>query len=139
MILEEIKQLRTGARELRKFGLTVGGIFLLLGLWFYLRGKARYPYFLAPGAVLFILGAAVPRLLKSIYIGWMTLASVFGWIVSTTLLALFYYLVVTPIGLLARLAGKDFLHRRFVRQASSYWIRRNRAARKELRDYSRQF
>jgi len=52
MIREEIKQLKTGTRELRNFGVLVGAVFAALGLLFLLRGKARYPYFLAPGILL---------------------------------------------------------------------------------------
>src|SRR5438874_12854631 len=113
MIRDEIKNLKSSPGDLRKFGLTVGSVFLLLGLWFAWRGKSIFPWLLAPGAGLLLLGAAVPRALKSVYIGWMTFALVLGLIVSTTLLTLFYYLVLTPIGLIARLAGKDFLNRPF--------------------------
>src|SRR5260221_8185968 len=102
MITEEIKQLKTGPRDLRKFGLTVGGVLGLLGLWFLYRHKAHYPYFLYPGLVLLVLGVAVPRSLKYLYIGWMTFAFVMGMIVSTALLTVFFFVVVTPIGLVAR-------------------------------------
>src|SRR5213594_3245035 len=98
MLREEIKQLKTGPRDLRKFGLTVGGVLLLLGLWFLCRHKAHYPWFLYSGLLLFGLGLAVPRSLKQVYIGWMTLAFVLGLVVSTVLLTLFFYLVMTPIG-----------------------------------------
>src|SRR5438445_6838175 len=113
MIREEIKQLKTGPRDLRKFGLTVGGVLSLLGLWFLYRHKAHSPYFLYPGLLLLLLGLAVPRTLKEIYIGWMALAFVLGLIVSTVLLTGFFYLVVTPIGLAARCFGKDFVERRW--------------------------
>ena len=49
-IREDIKQLKTGDRDLRKFGLMVGGVFARLGLLFLWRHKAFYPYFLWPGA-----------------------------------------------------------------------------------------
>src|SRR6267378_7769592 len=112
MIREEIKLLKTGPHELRKFGLLVGAVFALLGIWFWWRDKARYPYFLVPGAVLVVLGATVPRALRLIYIGWMSVAFLLGFVVSNILLTLFFYVVVTPIGLAARLTGKDFLNRK---------------------------
>ena len=93
MIREEIKSLRTGERELRKFGLTVGGVFALLGCWFWWRGKTHFPCFLVPGGLLMLLGALVPRALKFIYIGWMSLAFILGIAVSTALLTLFFYMV----------------------------------------------
>jgi hypothetical protein len=69
----------------------------------------------------------------------MSLALVLGLLVSTLLLALLFYLVVTPVGLLARLCGKDFLQRRISRGAASYWIRRDPSVVRTPDDYERQF
>jgi len=55
-IRDDIRQLKTGPPELRKFGLVVGAVFAALGLFFLLRHKAHWPYFLWPGAALIVLG-----------------------------------------------------------------------------------
>ena len=86
-----------------------------------------------------LLGALVPRSLRLIYIGWMSLAFILGFAVSTALLTVFFYLVVTPIRLIARLAGRDFLHRNFDRSAASYWIMPDRSPSREFRNYEQQF
>src|SRR5690242_5390567 len=112
MFKEELKRLQTGPRELRKFGLLVGGVFCLLALWSLWRGKAHWIWFLIPGVPLVVLGAVFPAVLRRVYIGWMALAFVLGLVMSTILLTVFFYLVVTPIALCARLAGKDFLSRK---------------------------
>jgi len=138
-IREELKQLKTGQRELRRFGLLVGGIFAALGLLLLLRGKAHFPYFLAPGAVLVAFGVAFPRALKHVYLAWMSLAIVLGFIVSNLLLTLFFFLIITPIGLVARLCGKDFLSLKLNRQAHSYWIPRSHKAPKPPAEYEQQF
>src|SRR5437588_2128412 len=109
MILEDIKSLKTGPRELRKFGLLVGGVFTVLGLLWLVRGKPHYPWALVPGVLLVALGVILPRALKYIYIAWMSVAVVLGFIVSNVLLTLFFVVVITPIGLIARLSGTDFL------------------------------
>jgi Saxitoxin biosynthesis operon protein SxtJ len=139
MIRVEIKRLKTGAPELRKFGLMIGGVFALLGCWFWWRGKTHFAYFLVPGVLLTLLGALVPRVLKLIYIGWMSLAFILGFAVSTTLLTLFFYLIVTPVGLIARLAGRDFLNRKFDRRTTTYWIKRDRSSSAQTRNYEQQF
>ena len=139
MIREEIRQLETGKRELRKFGLLVGAVFTLLGIWFWWRGKGSYPYFLAPGAVLVVLGTVAPRVLRLIYVGWMSLAFLLGFAVSNILLTLFFYVIVTPVGLVARLAGKDFLNRKLDGQTESYWIMRDRSAPEQKKNYEQQF
>ncbi len=126
MIREDLKQLKTGPRDLRKFGLLVGGVLTILGLLYCWRGKPVYPYLLAPGLALMLLGAVLPRTLKYIYIGWMAMAFALGFVISHVILTLFFFLVITPIGLVARLAGKDFLHRKLNRNGASYWVPRQR-------------
>jgi hypothetical protein len=139
MIREEIKQLKTGPGELRKFGLLVGFVFLALGILFLLRHKTHYPWFLLPGIVLVFAGALAPRALRHVYIGWMSLAIVLGFVVSNVILTLFFFLVITPIAAIARLAGKDFLRLKLDRNAASYWIPRKSSSPKTKADYERQF
>jgi len=140
MLREDIKGLQKATpRDLRKFGLMVGGVFLGLGLLFYFRHKPWWPWFIGPGAPLVLLGAVFPRSLKWIYVAWMTLAMVLGAIVSTILLTLLFYLVVTPIGLVARLAGKDFLSRKLEPPAASYWILRDASKPKQKHEHEQQF
>ena len=138
MIREELKQLRTEPRDLRKFGLLVGGVFAVLGLWFVFRHKPWHAWFWVPGALLIVTGLAAPQALRRIYILWMGLAFFLGLIVSTVLLAVFFYVVVTPIGLAARIAGKDFLERGWS-SAPSYWKLRPAGAAKPADEYERQF
>ena len=121
-IRQDIQELKTGARDLRKFGLLVGGVAIALGVIFLLRHKAGYPFLLWPGLVLVVLGAIWPRVLKYPYIAWMTMAFALGFVMSRVILTVFFFLLLTPIGLLARLFGKDFLSRKWDRQAASYWI-----------------
>lgn len=138
MILDEIRQLKTGARELRNFGLLVGGVFAALGAVLCLRHRPSGPYFLAAGVLLIGFGLLAPRALKYIYIGWMFLAIVLGLIVSNVLLIVFFFVVITPIGLVARAVGKDFLSLKLKRAAPSYWIPRERKSRTPA-EYERQF
>jgi hypothetical protein len=128
MILQEVKRLKTGKRELRNFGLLVGGVFLGLALWFWWRQKPYYILFAGAGAPLVLLGAVFPGSLRLMYLAWMAMAVTLGLIMTTILLTLFFYLVVTPIGLLARLAGKDFLQRRRDPKSASYWMERESKA-----------
>lgn len=137
-IREDIKQLKTSDRDLRKFGLVVGGVFAALGLLFLLRHKPIFPYFLWPGVALMALGLIWARSLKYIYIAWMSVAFVLGFVMAHVILTLFFFLVITPIGLLARIFGKDFLSLKLNPQAPSYWIVRERKTRTAA-EYERQF
>jgi len=140
MLRDEIKHLRKATqRDLRKFGIMVGGVFCALGLWFCVRHKPYYWHVLAAGVPLLVLGAILPRTLKWIYVGWMALAMVLGAIVSTILLTLLFYFVVTPVGLVACLAGKDFLNRKLEPSAASYWILRDASKPKQKQERERQY
>lgn len=139
MLREEIKHLKTEPRDLRKFGLMVGGVLGVLGLWFLYRHKAHALYFLGAGFGLVVLGLILPRSLKQVYVVWMAIGLGLGWIVSTVLLTVFFYVVVAPLGLAARCGGKDFLKRKWNANAPSYWIMRDRSKPKQPIDYERQF
>jgi hypothetical protein len=139
MVHEDIQQLATGPRELRKFGLMVGGVLLLLGGFSLWRHGAAWPWLVAPGTLLVFLGFLAPVALKQIYVGWMVLAFTLGLGVSTVLLTLFFFLVVTPIARVARLCGKDFLSLRLDPHAKSYWLTRDRASAGQPADYEQQF
>jgi hypothetical protein len=134
----DLQKLKTGARDLRKFGLTVGGVFALLGVLFLLRHRSSYPSFLGVGGVLIAFGVIWPRALKYVYIAWMAFAFTLGFVMSNLILTLLFFLLVTPIGWLARLFRKDFLARKWDKQAASYWIPCEKEKR-TAESYERQF
>ncbi len=138
MIASEIKQLKTGPRELRKSGLLVGGVFTALGVVSWLRHKPAAPWLLTPGVLLMVFGLLAPRTLKYIYLAWMSLAIVLGFVVSNILLTVFFFVVITPIGFIARCSGKDFLGLKLDPKAASYWLPREKKLRKP-EEYERQF
>jgi len=137
-IKDDIKQLKTSNRDLRKFGLMVGGVFVALGLLFLWRHPNRTPYFAWPGGVLMVIGVVLPRALKWVYITWMSLAFVLGFVMAHIILTLFFFLIITPVGLVARLFGQDFLRLKLDRAATSYWIPREKKV-KSPEEYGRQF
>lgn len=51
----------------------------------------------------------------------MRFASVLGWITTRLILGLFFFLVLTPVGLLMRLLGKDVLGEKLDPTTDSYW------------------
>ncbi len=139
MIREELKQLKAGQRELRRFGLLVGAVFTTLGSVSWARGKPHFLWLLSPGVALLALGLVLPKALKQVYIVWMALALLLGLLISKVILTLLFVLVITPLGSAARCLGKDFLRLRLDRQATTYWLRRQSSPEKPPEDYERQF
>jgi hypothetical protein len=119
--------LESGPGPLRRFGVLVGAVLLAAGLGLGRRGAHPSPYdaVAMSGAALLLLGAAAPATLRAPYRLWMGMAFTLGWFTSRLLLAVIYLGVLTPVGLLARLAGKRFLDLAPDRGAASYWVRRD--------------
>ena len=113
-------------KDLRKFGLMVGGILLLLGFFLLWRGRhATIQISLwAIGGSLIVFGAIAPKVLRPVYVAWMKFALILGWVNSRILLSLIFFLLFTPIGLIMRLFGRDALNRRMSGESDSYWVKR---------------
>jgi hypothetical protein len=109
--------------ELRRFGLLVGGVFLGLGLWWMFRHRYPVvaPWFAGGGGLLVLLGLVAPRALLFPHRFWMALAELMGSVMTRVILALIFFGVVTPIGLVKRLLGHDLLDR-VRRERSSHWV-----------------
>jgi hypothetical protein len=110
--------------SLRRFGLTVGGVFLLLGCVSWWRAHEVAPRVLwGLGAPLVTLGLIAPSLLRPVERAWMAMAEVLGRINTRIILTTLYFLVVTPVGWLRR-RGEDPLNRRMRDGSPSNWILR---------------
>lgn len=83
------------------------------------------------------LGLIRPQSVRWIYVGWMILAFPIGWTVSRVLLAGLYYGLITPIGLVQRLTGRDPLQLRFRTDRQTYWM--DKPSPSDARSYFRQF
>ena len=125
-MFEEIKHIDSSIYQLRSFGRTVGIVLLLIGIFQYATSRALFPYFLGIGLLLIVLGLLAPIVLRPIYIVWMSFAVVMGFIMTRVILTLLYFLVLTPIGLLAKISGKQFLHLKPDVGQQSYWNLRDR-------------
>ncbi len=115
-----------GPRELRRFGLTVGGAFVLLAVVSAWRGHTIPPRVLGTlGVLLLVPGLIAPRLLGPVERGWMRFAEVLGYVNTRIILALLYCLVITPVGLVRRWLA-DPLDRRMRDGRTSVWVPRER-------------
>ena len=77
------------------------------------------------GPVLVFLGVVYPKALEELHDKWLRFAHVLGWFNTRLLLSLFYYLVITPVGVVMRLFGRDPLDRKWASEQKSYWITRD--------------
>lgn len=95
-------------KTLRSFGLTVGAVFALIALWpVVIRGGDLRVWAAIPAALLIVPALVWPSSLLRVYKGWMAVGNVLGWINTRIILGAVFYFVVTPIGAVRRLLGKD--------------------------------
>ena len=123
-VRSDIAALVSSRAELRKFGWTMAGVafvFLALGVW---KSWSVIPLVCLAAAVLFFAVSPLfmPQVLQSVRRGWMAIAFVIGWVVSRVILVLLFYGIVTPIAVLARIAGKRFLETHPNPDAVTYWL-----------------
>jgi hypothetical protein len=79
------------------------------------------PWLAGSGAGLGVVLWLVPQIAKPFYLVWYFVACCMGIVISNLLLAVFYYLVITPIGLIMRALGRDPMKRRWEPEATTYW------------------
>src|SRR5690348_4960961 len=122
VLKDELKSVKSERKDVRNFGLVVGGVFLALGAVAWLRHKPVGPWFIGIGAPLFLLGLAAPAVLKPLQKVWMSLAVTMGFVMTRVILSCVFFLGMMPLGVCMRLAGKRPLDLTFDRSRKSYWI-----------------
>ena len=112
-------------KTLRSFGLLVGGVWGVIALWpMVFRHEPPRLWALGLMAALVGLGLVAPAALRHPYRGWMALGHALGYVNSRILLSLVFYLVVTPMGFVMRLFGRDPMRRGFDPKSPTYRIDR---------------
>ncbi len=115
---------RLSVTEGRRFGLTVGIAFVVLGGVAWWRGRVLVTAVaLGVGLVLLMAALVVPARLGPIQRAWMGLAAAMSKITTPIFMGVVYFAVLTPTGLLRRLAGNNSLLR--PRAARSFWVSRS--------------
>ena len=137
-MLEEIKHIKTGKKDLRSFGFIIGIILLLIAGFLFYREKESFQTFLYIAGAFIGFGLIIPIILKPIYIVWMTFAVILGWFMTRVILSLLFYVIITPIGLVLRIFGKDFLELKKQSVQGSYWNQRDSNLEKN-QNYEKQF
>ena len=119
-MIDQIKNISKTRKDFKNFGLVIGTILIII---YFLTGYFDDSYMmnlLFIGLSFIVLGIIFPPLLKPIYIVWMAFALALGWIMTRIILSILFFVIISPLGIFARIVGKDFLNIRktFVK---SYW------------------
>jgi len=138
MISEEIKSIKSEKKDLQQFALIIGILLSLLGTFLCRRSVEYYWGIFVVSLICLFVGLVSPRLLRPLYTAWMTVGILMGWIMTKIILAILFYLIVTPMGLSIRFMGKDLLDLEISDDDSTYWVTKKKAKRQKS-DYENQF
>jgi len=119
----------------RSFGLLFFIVFIALGLWPISKGENLNIYLTLLSLFFLIFGLLNSKILTPLNKIWIKFGEVLGHIIAPIVMALVYFVVLTPISLIVRALGKDLLNLKFDENKETYWIKRN----KTLNSMKKQF
>jgi len=108
----------------RGFGLLFFIVFLLIGLWPLLKGDNPRIYFFPIAFLFLVLGIINSKILTPLNKLWIKFGEQLGKVIAPIVMALVYFIVLTPISLLIKLSKKDLLKVKFSNKLETYWIKR---------------
>jgi len=110
----------------RSFGLLFFIFFLALALWPLTKKGEINLYLIAIALIFLVLGLLNSRILSPLNKAWIKLGEILGRIIAPIVMAIVYFLILTPISLLVRLFGKDLIGMKFSSDIKSYWVKRKK-------------
>ena len=119
----------------RSFGILFFIVFLGFGLWPLTKEMSPNVYLIIISVIFLTLGLLNSKLLSPLNEIWIKFGEILGRIIAPLIMALVYFLILTPISLLVRAFGKDLLGLKYLKQQNSYWIKRK----KEIGTMDKQF
>ena len=110
----------------RSFGLLFFVVFLIIGLWPIKNGESLNIYFLTASVIFLLLGLINSKLLSPLNKLWIKFGEILGIIIAPLVMALVYFVILTPVSLIVRIFGKDLLGLKFLKEKETYWIKRKK-------------
>ena len=110
----------------RSFGVVFFVVFLAIGIWPMLNSGAPIYYLILLSLIFLILGLVNAKILSPLNSAWIKFGEILGKIIAPIVMAIIYFLILTPISLLVRLFGKDLIGMKFSNNVKSYWIKRKK-------------
>ena len=111
----------------KSFGLLFFAVFLIIGLWPLKNSENLNFYFIAVSIIFLILGLINSKLLSPLNKSWIKLGEILGIIIAPIVMALVYFVILTPVSLIVRIFGKDLLSLKLLKEKETYWIERKKS------------
>ena len=108
----------------RSFGLLFFIVFIVVGLWPVIKGETANIYLILISLFFLIFGLINSKILSPFNKAWIKFGEILGLIIAPIIMALVYFIILTPISLIVRMFGKDLLGLKFMKKQDTYWIKR---------------
>tara|TARA_B100001027_G_C16060241_1_gene238194 strand:- start:156 stop:545 length:390 start_codon:yes stop_codon:yes gene_type:complete len=105
----------------RSFGIVFFIVFLIIAFYPLLNDNPLRLWSLIIALIFLVLGLIKSNILTPLNILWMKFGMFLGVFISPIIMGIIFFLVVTPIGLIMRLFGKDLLNLK-KNKTQSYWL-----------------
>mgnify|MGYP001493938652 FL=1 len=113
------KEIKTSSNK--SFGLVFFVIFIIIALWPLLNNGNIRIWSIIVSIIFLILGLLNSKILTPFNKLWMRLGALLGIIVSPIVMGVVYFGIITPIGLIMKLFGKDVLNLKLDKNKKTYW------------------
>ena len=110
----------------RSFGLLFFIVFIVVGLWPVIKGEEANIYLILISLFFLIFGLINSKILSPFNKAWIKLGEILGLIIAPIIMALVYFIILTPISLIVRMLGKDLLGLKFLKKQDTYWTKRKK-------------
>ena len=110
----------------RSFGLLFFIVFIAVGLWPVTKGEAANIYLILTSLFFLIFGLINSKILSPFNKAWIKFGEILGLIIAPIIMALVYFIILTPISLIVRMLGKDLLGLKFLKKQDTYWSKRKK-------------
>ena len=120
-MIEEFKNIQKDKKSIRDFGLLIGCILLVIAGYLFYKSKDVNTPLISLGFSFIASGFILPPILKPVYLLWMYFAIILGFIMTRVILGLVFYFIVSPIGIIGKIFGKEFLELKKNSVNNSYW------------------
>ena len=125
-IISEIKKIKTEKKNIRDFALVFFAVLIIISIVLLFKHNYNAYWIGIIGLIFLCMGFVCPKFLCPLYKLWMSLAIIIGFFMNKIILTIFFFIVLTPVGIVLRLLKKDILNQQIDTAAKSYWIKKKK-------------
>ena len=118
------KEIKTASNK--SFGIVFFVIFIIIALWPLLKDENIRVWSIIVSIIFLTLGLLNSKILTPLNQLWIRFGILLGKIVSPIVMGIIYFGVVTPIGLIMRIFGKDILNLKIDKNKKTYWLAKDK-------------